>query len=456
MTLTKKNKEYISKNIVKEINKLKKIVNKKIKTKTKKNKKLIDIINENITEIKKDVNKIKKNNSSNVNISGGVGTSNSDNNNSILSSIQSIEDNINTIENNINTLDTNYTTLSNSINTLNTTNITLSNSINTLTTNYTSLSNKLSTIENNYDSLLTNYNLLSSNYTTLNNRMNIIENNYIDLDSSNSVTLNTFVEKLSIINPIFRKHQLYLDLLGIPLAKKILLDSNIEYGNNVTVGVLDDGVDLNHVDLNVNKSISNAYNSKNLTMDDTHGTAVAGIIASKGNKYTEGIAPKVELISINVLGDGAIWNEPLKYRTDLIDIYNNSYGAPITPSNNYATIKNQVEYGIINGRNGKGCIYVFASGNSHDSGDEANLSEFLNTEGSIVVGAINPNVNTKSLYSENGSNLLCCAIGGLDSSFSLQGVITLSNSIVNPFDMSFNGTSASMSTSFRNNSITFV
>ena len=40
-------------------------------------------------------------------------------------------------------------------------------------------------------------------------------------------------------------------------------------------------------------------------MDDTHGTAVAGIIASKGNKYIEGIA-QVELISIHVLGDGAI------------------------------------------------------------------------------------------------------------------------------------------------------
>ena len=185
--------------------------------------------------------------------------------------------------------------------------------------------------------------------------------------------------------PIFRKHQLYLDLLGVPLAKQILLDSNKTFGENLKVPILDDGIDLNHPDLEVDETLSNEYNNNNLDMTDTHGTAVAGIIGSKGNKYTEGIAPNVSLISVNILGSSGVWSDPLKYRSDIVDIYNNSWAISTTPFSSTSLINNII-YGATNGRNGKGSIYVFASGNDHGEGDEANLLSHLNIDPTIVVG----------------------------------------------------------------------
>ena len=122
---------------------------------------------------------------------------------------------------------------------------------------------------------------MSSDYTTLNTKVTNLEtdytnlyNQYNNLNTSNFVTLNMVRTEIKNYKPIFRKHQLYLDLLGVPLAKQILLDSNKTFGENLKIAILDDGIDLNHPDLEVDETLSNEYNNNNLDMTDTHGTAL--------------------------------------------------------------------------------------------------------------------------------------------------------------------------------------
>ncbi|MDQ3808737.1 MAG: S8 family serine peptidase, partial [Chloroflexota bacterium] len=76
---------------------------------------------------------------------------------------------------------------------------------------------------------------------------------------------------------------------------------------DVIVGVLDTGVDLNHPDLRPNLLLDLGYNALDETPtpqdDESHGTAVAGIIGAVGNNRegVTGIAWRVKVLPIKAL-----------------------------------------------------------------------------------------------------------------------------------------------------------
>ena len=67
--------------------------------------------------------------------------------------------------------------------------------------------------------------------------------------------------------------------------------------------------------------------------------------------------------------------------------------------------------GILHGRNGKGIIFVFASGNSYMYGDNTNYAGFTNSRFTISVGAIGKN-GLHTSYSNPGASLFVSAPGG--------------------------------------------
>jgi len=73
------------------------------------------------------------------------------------------------------------------------------------------------------------------------------------------------------------------------------------YGSNVTIGIIDTGIDVNHSDLQHVRVVWKDYiNNKNTPYDDNgHGTHVAGILSSSGEM--NGIAPKAKLIVVKAL-----------------------------------------------------------------------------------------------------------------------------------------------------------
>ncbi|MFZ1322637.1 MAG: S8 family serine peptidase [Ignavibacteria bacterium] len=183
------------------------------------------------------------------------------------------------------------------------------------------------------------------------------------------------------------------------------LDSawNISLGSNkVKISVVDTGIDSLHEDLSGNLIPNSQYNfineSTNAFDDNGHGTACAGIIAATGNNSigVSGVAPNSRLVAIKSLDANASGTyldlaEGLIYAWQIGSwICSNSWGGGTGSS----IIDNAILDGTTLGRNGKGTIYLFATGNS-----ETNLIFPSNNPRTIAVGALSPCNQRKSLLS---------------------------------------------------------
>jgi subtilisin family serine protease len=173
-------------------------------------------------------------------------------------------------------------------------------------------------------------------------------------------------------------------------------------GSGIKVAVIDEGVDLTHPDLTANLlaghdatdgNLNGAPNEINL---DAHGTACAGIIAAVGNntKGTVGVAYNTKIMPVRIgysnglpLSDpNRTWINNDSWTANGInwavqngaDILSNSWGGG-SPS---TSITNAINNAVNNGRNGKGCIVLFASGNFN-----TNVSYPANLNNVIAVGA---------------------------------------------------------------------
>ena len=165
--------------------------------------------------------------------------------------------------------------------------------------------------------------------------------------------------------------------------------------------------------------------------------------------YGAGAAPRANIIPLRVIGivnsTQEVTARALEYNvntndTRQIHVSNNSwgYGFPATlledPAGGLAINKGQTE-----GRDGKGIVYVFASGNSRSTTisrtildgiggitdpvalDFCSYEPYPNMPGTIIVGSIDDN-GIRTSYSEGGTNLLVVAQGG--SSETTGGSIT--------------------------------
>jgi subtilisin family serine protease len=191
---------------------------------------------------------------------------------------------------------------------------------------------------------------------------------------------------------------------------------------NITVAVVDTGVDIKHPDLEIdlNKSFrySDKSNNPSLTSEqlqnseeNAHGTACAGIIGAKGwnDIGIKGVAPNIDLVALNVFSDPSDLNFYYALSRLDVDISSNSWGG----GNNYILFEDDwslkgIKIGISKGRDGKGIIYVFASGNENAN---ANFQNVLSSGYVIPVAAIKGNGRIAE-YSDYGANILISAPGG--------------------------------------------
>ena len=201
-------------------------------------------------------------------------------------------------------------------------------------------------------------------------------------------------------------------------------------GTGITVSVVDDGIQVSHEDLapNINSEIDHDWNDNSpndptppleLQGDGTfysHGTSVAGVIAAKGNNSigVTGVAPEANLVGLKILADEVSPDEEaeaLSWRTDVIDISNNSWGEPDDGETSFKAdplVVSALQHSARNGRNGKGTIFVWSAGNGRDVFDYANFDGYVNQPETIGVGAINF-TGKQSYYSESGANVVISA-----------------------------------------------
>ncbi|XP_073989026.1 neuroendocrine convertase 1-like isoform X2 [Rhodnius prolixus] len=128
---------------------------------------------------------------------------------------------------------------------------------------------------------------------------------------------------------------------------------------------------------------------------NSHGTKCAGEISMTANNHVcgVGIAYQASLGGIKIL-DGPptdlLESSALGYKMDKIDVFSNSWGPADDGKamDEPGRLLTKVLYkGITEGRNGKGIIYIFASGNGKFHGDNCGADGYINSIFTVPVAS---------------------------------------------------------------------
>ncbi len=230
-------------------------------------------------------------------------------------------------------------------------------------------------------------------------------------------------------DPLFESdRQWHLGFIGSPgfvLAKSASTSAGIEtiwtdyQGDDIDVGIWDDGVQKSHWDLAENYdsskqvTISGTLNDgQPLTGDDGHGTSVAGLIAGDDNGLGGiGIAFDAQLTAIRIFGGADdinnYWSRYLLTLDSLrnFDVTNHSYGG--YPDFYVFGDVAKFQAAAVAGRDGLGTINVKSAGNDNidGNGDALDSSRFTVT----VAALSNTATANAASYSTYGAHVLVSA-----------------------------------------------
>jgi subtilisin family serine protease len=195
-------------------------------------------------------------------------------------------------------------------------------------------------------------------------------------------------------------------------------------GAGTTIAIIDDGVDIDHEEFRSSgkivapRDVTRKTDNPRPGNSDHHGTACAGVACGNGNFGASGVAPKAKLMPIrfvSALGsqeeaDAFVWAAQ-----NGADIISCSWGPPDgiwwepnDPGHQQKvplpdSTRLAMEYAFSQGRNGKGCVILFAAGNGNESVDNDGYASYPKV---IAVAACN-DFGTRSAYSDFGNAVWC-------------------------------------------------
>jgi len=193
-------------------------------------------------------------------------------------------------------------------------------------------------------------------------------------------------------------------------------------GAGVVIGIVDDGLDWDHPDLDDYYQSTLDYDycgndgNPNPSNWDGHGTSAAGVAAAVGNNSlgVSGAAPQAGLAGLQLISCSLTDSKEANAITHLpqsIDIYSNSWG----PSDNGNTLEAPgplmlagFESDAYQGRSGLGNIITWAAGNGLNNDDDSNYDGYANSRFTIAVAATT-HYGDNAWYSEPGDNILVAA-----------------------------------------------
>jgi len=199
-------------------------------------------------------------------------------------------------------------------------------------------------------------------------------------------------------------------------------------GSGVVIGIVDDSLEYDHPDLLANYRADLSYDfwegdpdpspSPSAIYGDNHGTAVGGVAAAVGNNGVgvSGSAPGAQLAGIRLTsGWPTNWQvaQAFGWKNDQIDIYNNSWGWKEFLRPEDPQVLAAVKQGVTSGRDGLGCIYLFAAGNERLEGCNTNYYPLQSSRFGITVAAIDHD-GRYAYYSNPGASVF---ISGESNSF---------------------------------------
>lgn len=192
-------------------------------------------------------------------------------------------------------------------------------------------------------------------------------------------------------------------------------------GENMVIAIVDDGLEIAHEDLQANVIPGKSWDYVDNDTDPTrneHGTCCAGCAAARGfnNLGVCGSAPYAGLIGHAILEADTDANEADALYTrnlDIIHVSSNSWGPwdyNPDPGYNFTHLEaagplahDAIAAGVIDGRNGKGVVYMWACGNGEI--ENSNSDGYNNSRHVIAVAACDFK-GIRAYYSEKGANVL--------------------------------------------------
>ena len=199
----------------------------------------------------------------------------------------------------------------------------------------------------------------------------------------------------------------------------------ITEGESTTIAVIDTGTDIDHEEFSSKGKVvapqdttANDADPRPNGRDENHGTACAGVACADGKLGASGVAPRAKLMPIRMmsqLGSQAEANAFYWAAKNGADIISCSWGpadgawwdpddpvhsteVPLPDSTRLA-----FDYAVTNGRDGKGCIVLFAAGNGNESVDNDGYASY---EKVLAVAASNDR-SQRSVYSDFGDAVFC-------------------------------------------------
>lgn len=176
------------------------------------------------------------------------------------------------------------------------------------------------------------------------------------------------------------------------------------YGENVVIGIVDSGIDIEHPDLDhINITAWADYvNGRQDPYDDNgHGTQIAGIIAAKGE--IDGIAPEVKMVVVKAISsDGSGSDSDV---ADGINFCVNNGADVICLSlggGRLYILGTEAEYAC-NDAIDQGVFVVAAAGNDGEDSSDEDVASPATVEDVIAVGAIDEDKKIAS-FSSVGDN----------------------------------------------------
>ncbi len=257
----------------------------------------------------------------------------------------------------------------------------------------------------------------------------------------------------SQFNDEFLGQQWHLKNTGQDLGT-VGADINVEdawrfsFGEDVLIGMFDDAVEILHEDLErnyVNRGhdaflqTEGANAPRPRILGDSHGTNVIGLaIAASNNQFgIVGVAPTSRFTASRGLLEpfitlGQIAGAFTFARQQNVDIHNNSWGIPGVSNLALPVIVSQIEAAYNNGRDGKGMVIVFASGNSSV---ELGADDDLSTLPTVIGVGASTGQDRLASYSNYGADINFLAPGG---GVEPPMMVTTDNPDDNPVSPGFN------------------
>jgi len=198
----------------------------------------------------------------------------------------------------------------------------------------------------------------------------------------------------------------------------------LSQGEGSTIAIIDDGVDVNHLEfasagkIVAPRDVTRGSNDAKPGRSDLHGTACAGVACANGLHGASGVAPRARLMPIRLVSslgsqaeaDAFVW--AADHGADVISCswgpMDGDWWNPNDPGHNDIvpipdSTRLAIDYAVREGRAGKGCVITWAAGNGNESADNDGYASYSK----VMAIAASNDQGVKADYSDMGTALWC-------------------------------------------------